>query len=98
MCMRVLLECTCACLLYVSLVSIEIRRRNLDPMKLELQIIVSHHIGAGIQTQVFGKSAVFNHGIISAVQYIEFFFFWKVLPCNPGLPETQFHLDVVPVM
>lgn len=75
MCMRVLLECTCACLLYVSLVSIEIRRRNLDPMKLELQIIVSHHIGAGIQTQVFGKSAVFNHGIISAVQYIEFFFF-----------------------
>jgi hypothetical protein len=32
----------------------------LDPLKLELQMIMSHHVGIGNQTQVLCKSSKFS--------------------------------------
>jgi hypothetical protein len=29
----------------------------LDPLELELDMIMSHHVGSGNQTQVFGKTS-----------------------------------------
>lgn len=36
------------------------QKRTLDPLKLELQMVVSYHVGGGNRTQVLWESAL-NH-------------------------------------
>lgn len=37
------------------------QKRALDPLKLELEIVVSHHVGPGKGTHVLWKIRVLNH-------------------------------------
>jgi hypothetical protein len=50
------------------------RKRGLDPLELELQPIVSHYVGAGIQTRSSGKAArALNLGAFSPALILKVF-------------------------
>jgi hypothetical protein len=46
----------CVCVPHVCPVSRGGQKRALDPQELELQMVVSHHVGVGEQTWVLCKS------------------------------------------
>lgn len=46
------------CAPHACLVPAEARNRASDPLELELQIVLSHHVGAGNWTQVVCKSSI----------------------------------------
>jgi hypothetical protein len=48
--------CMCVCVPHVCPVSRGGQKRALDPQELELQMVVSHHVGVGEQTWVLCKS------------------------------------------
>lgn len=65
----------CGCFAYLCVYSLYVclvlKRRVLDPVKLELKIFVSHHVGCWTQIQLFWKSnSVFNLQVISAMAMI----------------------------
>lgn len=47
--------CVCIYISYVCLVPMTVKKK-LDSLKLELQVLVRHHMGAGNQMQVLHKS------------------------------------------
>lgn len=49
--------CLSECILVSREVPMKIRREHqMDPLELELQMVVSRHVGTGNQTQVFYKN------------------------------------------
>lgn len=74
--------CVCMCNLHVYMcttyVSSTLRgqKRVLDPLKMELHIAVSHHLGSGNQTFVFCKSNTCSYPLTDLTHPFLFFFFF----------------------
>lgn len=54
------LACMHVCTTCVCLLPVEVRKWALDPLKMELQIVVNHHVGAEKGAQVLCKIGTFS--------------------------------------
>lgn len=62
-----------------------------DPLKLELQLFVSNHVGAGNQTWVPKEQPVFLIAAVFSSHPPPFFFFYiNTVSGSSGWPQTQY--------